>query len=96
MFYWIGDPNPEDFKFIGFLENSQASIVNVLPPRLECVPRFPLINKTTDGNIIEVSANEREFIKSKNKDELAWIQKQSVCFIRLNSSRIFCYLTNYF
>ena len=44
------------------------------------VPRFPLINKTTDGNIIEVSANEREFIKSKNKDELAWIQKAKCLF----------------
>ena len=81
LFYWIGGRNPEDFKFIGFLENSQASIVKCSAALgWRYVPKFPLINKTTDGNIIEVSANEREFIKSKNKDELAWIQKAKCLF----------------
>ena len=81
LFFWIGDRSPDDFKFIGFLETSKASIVKCAAAlNWTYIPKFPLLNKTTNGNIIEVTAKEREFIRSKNKDELAWIQKAKYLF----------------
>jgi hypothetical protein len=81
LFHWIGHRSPEDFKVIGFLETAQASIVKCATALdWSYIPEFPWVNKTKNGNTIEVSSNEREFIKSKNKEELAWIQKAQKIF----------------
>ena len=82
LFYWIGNRNPEDFKVIGFLETAQASIVKCAAAlNWTYIPEFPWVNKTKNGNIIKVSPNEREFIKNKNKEELAWIQRAKNLFL---------------
>ena len=81
LFFWIGDRKPEDFKFIGFLETAQASIVKCAAAlKWSYIPHFPWVNKTKKGNIPEFSSKERDFMKSKNKDELAWIQKAKYIF----------------
>ena len=71
LFYWIGDRNPEDFKFIGFLENSRASIVKCASALgWSHVPNFPWINKKIRANKLDISQKETDFIKSKNYEEL--------------------------
>ena len=81
LFYWIGDRNPEDFKFIGFLENSRASIVKCASALgWSHVPNFPWNNKTSKRNIFQVSPRDREFIKAKNKEEIIWINKAKEIF----------------
>ena len=81
LFHWIGDRNPEDFKFIGFLEMAQASIVKCTSTLgWSHVPKLPWSNKTPKRNQFQVSASEREFIKSKNQDEMVWIEKAKEIF----------------
>ena len=81
LFYWIGDRNPEDFKFIGFLETAQASIVKCSSALgWTHVPNFPWNNKTPKRNIFQVSPREREFIKAKNQEEIIWINKAKEIF----------------
>jgi predicted O-linked N-acetylglucosamine transferase (SPINDLY family)/GT2 family glycosyltransferase/ubiquinone/menaquinone biosynthesis C-methylase UbiE len=81
LFYWIADRNPEDFKFIGFLEMAQASIVKCTSALgWPHVPNFPWNNKTSKRNIFKVSPSEREFIKAKNQDEWHWIEKAKEIF----------------
>lgn len=81
LFYWIGNRNPENFRFIGFLDMVQTSIVKCAAAlNWTYIPEFPWVNKTKKGNIIEVSSSEREFIRSKNKDELLLIQKAQKIF----------------
>ena len=81
LFHWIGNRNPEDFKVIGFLETAQASIVKCAAAlNWTYIPEFPWVNKTKNCHVIEVSSNEREFIRRKNKDELLWIQKAQKIF----------------
>ncbi|MBT5717013.1 MAG: hypothetical protein HOI70_08875, partial [Opitutae bacterium] len=73
--FWIGNRNPEDFKFIGFLENKQASIVKCAAAlNWTYVPKFPWENKSINGKHPKASSKEREFILSKNQEELAWIK----------------------
>jgi hypothetical protein len=81
LFSWIGDRNPEDFQFIGFLETANSSIVRCAAALgWAYVPKFPKVNETNKGNFVKVSSNEREFLKSKNKEELLWIKKAQKIF----------------
>ena len=81
LFSWIGGRNPEDFQFIGFLETANSSIVRCAAALgWAYVPKFPKVNETNKGNFVKVSSNEREFLKSKNKEELLWIKKAQKIF----------------
>ena len=81
LFYWIGDRNPEDFKFIGFLETAQASIVKCAAALgWSYVPQFPWDNKTKKRDQLKVSSKDREFIKAKNQGEMSWIENAKKLF----------------
>ena len=81
LFYWIGDRNPEDFKFIGFLETAQASIVKCAAALgWSYVPQFPWDNKSKKIDRLKVSSKEREFIKAKNQGEMVWIENAKKLF----------------
>ena len=81
LFSWIGDRNPEDFQFVGFLETANLSIVRCAAALgWSHVPKFPKVNETKTSNPVKVSSNEREFIRSRNKEELLWIQKAQKIF----------------
>ena len=81
LFYWIGDRNPEDFKFIGFLETAQASIVKCAAALgWSYVPQFPWDNKTKKIDRLKVSSKEREFIKAKNQGEMVWLDNAKKLF----------------
>ena len=81
LFYWIGDRNPEDFKFIGFLETTQASIVKCAAALgWSYVPEFPWENKTKKRNRLQVNHGHIELIKAKNQDEIIWINNAKELF----------------
>ena len=81
LFRWIGDRNPEDFKFIGFLENVEKSIAKCSAVLgWSHVPNFPWTNRTRKIKKRKISSKEREFIKMKNSEEHVWIEKAKELF----------------
>ena len=79
--HWFGDRNPEDFKFIGFLETSKSSIVKCTAALgWPYVPKFPWKNKNAKSQSLKLSAKDRKFIEGKNREELLWQEKARKIF----------------
>lgn len=69
---FTGNLNPEDFLFIGFLEEFETSITNCSKAlNWQVIPNYELKNKgNTKKNIL--TKNQFEYIKDLNKEEFNW------------------------
>ena len=81
LFHMIGNRKPEAFKFIGFLETAESSIVKCATAlSWSHVPKFPWYNKTSSTQKIKLLKKEIEHIKSKNLEEICWIKSAQKLF----------------
>jgi hypothetical protein len=81
---FTGNLNPDDFLFIGFLEEFESSIKNCSKAlNWQVIPSYEIKNK---GNLKEdiLTKNQYEYIKDLNKEELNWYNHAKSKFLNFN------------
>ena len=78
---YLKDSNPEDFTFIGFLEDFAYSLRSCARTLgIKGMPFFPPVKNKAKGKISPLSVGQLQFLQEQNREEIQWYQRARSCF----------------